>query len=186
MAPTFFMSNCNEVHDISSWCSAYCRLRSMSYMFSRKQWIADDVPHMSLMQIDSYFEKDLMRSLEIYRHSSLEGNKTIRDDFDAVQHLVNDPLLYIIYYSTTVFLYLAPPASECNTTQPSQTSIPPSFSLISFLMPLRPLKLLIPVTLPAPLACSCGMTKAQLTVFFRFIFFLNMFNSWYFTCTHVD
>ncbi|XP_010744050.1 leukocyte surface antigen CD53-like [Larimichthys crocea] len=38
-------------------------------------------------EIDSYFEKDLMRSLEIYRHSSLEGNKTIRDDFDAVQHL---------------------------------------------------------------------------------------------------
>ncbi|TKS78056.1 hypothetical protein D9C73_013118 [Collichthys lucidus] len=40
-----------------------------------------------LITIDSYFEKDLMRSLEIYRHSSLEGNKTIRDDFDAVQHL---------------------------------------------------------------------------------------------------
>ncbi|TKS78060.1 CD53 Cell surface glycoprotein [Collichthys lucidus] len=38
-------------------------------------------------EIDSYFEKDLMQSLEIYRHSSLEGNKTIRDDFDAVQHL---------------------------------------------------------------------------------------------------
>ncbi|KAG8011636.1 Leukocyte surface antigen CD53, partial [Nibea albiflora] len=43
--------------------------------------------HMPLMQIDSYFEKDLMRSLEIYRQSSPEGNKTIRNDFDAVQHL---------------------------------------------------------------------------------------------------
>ncbi|KAG7234953.1 hypothetical protein INR49_003473 [Caranx melampygus] len=38
-------------------------------------------------EIDTYFERDLMRSLEIYRGSSPEGNKTIRADFDAVQHL---------------------------------------------------------------------------------------------------
>ncbi|XP_062274041.1 leukocyte surface antigen CD53-like [Scomber scombrus] len=38
-------------------------------------------------KIDTYFEKDLMQSLEIYRMSSPEGNKTIRDDFDAVQNL---------------------------------------------------------------------------------------------------
>ncbi|XP_034451740.1 leukocyte surface antigen CD53-like [Hippoglossus hippoglossus] len=38
-------------------------------------------------EIDSYFEKDLMQSLEIYRQSSPEGNKTIQEDFDAVQHL---------------------------------------------------------------------------------------------------
>nr|XP_046242070.1 tetraspanin-9-like isoform X3 [Scatophagus argus] len=38
-------------------------------------------------EIDTYFEKDLMQSLEIYRESSQEGNKTIKDDFDAVQHL---------------------------------------------------------------------------------------------------
>ncbi|XP_036954854.1 leukocyte surface antigen CD53-like isoform X1 [Acanthopagrus latus] len=38
-------------------------------------------------EIDTYFEKDLMQSLEIYRQSHPEGNKTIKDDFDAVQHL---------------------------------------------------------------------------------------------------
>uniref|UniRef100_A0A8D0CUU8 Tetraspanin n=1 Tax=Sander lucioperca TaxID=283035 RepID=A0A8D0CUU8_SANLU len=41
-------------------------------------------------EIDTYFEKDLMRSLEIYRQSSPESNTTIKDDFDAVQDLVND------------------------------------------------------------------------------------------------
>lgn len=44
----------------------------------------------SVVQIDTYFERDLMRSLEIYRQSTPEGNKTIKDDFDAVHHLVND------------------------------------------------------------------------------------------------
>nr|XP_033475191.1 uncharacterized protein LOC117252429 isoform X2 [Epinephelus lanceolatus] len=38
-------------------------------------------------EIDTYFENDLMRSLEIYRQSSPESNKTIKEDFDAVQHL---------------------------------------------------------------------------------------------------
>ncbi|KAM7018850.1 leukocyte surface antigen CD53-like [Tautogolabrus adspersus] len=38
-------------------------------------------------EIDSFFEKELMQSLEIYRQSGPEGNKTIKDDFDAVQHL---------------------------------------------------------------------------------------------------
>lgn len=59
----------------------------------------------SVVQIDTYLEKDLMRSLEIYRESSHEGNKPIKDDFDAVQHLVNDPIvdiinlkLYLIYF----------------------------------------------------------------------------------------
>ncbi|XP_022076306.1 leukocyte surface antigen CD53-like [Acanthochromis polyacanthus] len=37
-------------------------------------------------EIDTYFERDLMRSLEIYRDSSPEGNQTIKDDFDAVQY----------------------------------------------------------------------------------------------------
>lgn len=50
----------------------------------------------SVVQIDMYLEKDLMQSLEIYRESSHEGNKTIKEDFDAVQHLVNDPLIYFI------------------------------------------------------------------------------------------
>lgn len=35
-------------------------------------------------------ESDLMQSLKIYRDSSQDGNKTIKDDFDAVQHLVSD------------------------------------------------------------------------------------------------
>ncbi|XP_031733210.1 leukocyte surface antigen CD53-like isoform X1 [Anarrhichthys ocellatus] len=38
-------------------------------------------------EIDTYFERDLMRSLEIYRQSGPESNTTIKDDFDAVQHL---------------------------------------------------------------------------------------------------
>ncbi|XP_028433433.1 leukocyte surface antigen CD53-like [Perca flavescens] len=38
-------------------------------------------------EIDTYFEKDLMKSLEIYRQSSPESNTTIKDDFDAVQDL---------------------------------------------------------------------------------------------------
>lgn len=42
------------------------------------------------MQVDTYMESDLMQSLKIYRDSSQDGNKTIKDDFDAVQHLVNE------------------------------------------------------------------------------------------------
>lgn len=38
-------------------------------------------------EIHTYFEDDLMRSLEIYRQFGPESNTTIRDDFDAVQHL---------------------------------------------------------------------------------------------------
>ncbi|XP_068167173.1 leukocyte surface antigen CD53-like isoform X2 [Antennarius striatus] len=38
-------------------------------------------------EIDTYFEGDLMRSLETYRQSSEEENRTLKDDFDAVQHL---------------------------------------------------------------------------------------------------
>lgn len=38
-------------------------------------------------EIDTYFERDLMGSLEIYRSSSPEGNMTIKNDFDAVQYL---------------------------------------------------------------------------------------------------
>lgn len=46
--------------------------------------------YLSGVQIDTYMERDLMQSLEIYRESTQEGNKTIKDEFDAVQHLVND------------------------------------------------------------------------------------------------
>ncbi|XP_063752678.1 leukocyte surface antigen CD53-like [Eleginops maclovinus] len=38
-------------------------------------------------KIDTYFEKDLMRSLDIYRQSSPENNTAIKKDFDTVQHL---------------------------------------------------------------------------------------------------
>ncbi|KAM7392134.1 hypothetical protein PAMP_022767 [Pampus punctatissimus] len=38
-------------------------------------------------EIDTFFKTDLMRSLEIYRLSSPDGNKTIKADFDAVQYL---------------------------------------------------------------------------------------------------
>ncbi|XP_054630959.1 tetraspanin-9-like isoform X3 [Dunckerocampus dactyliophorus] len=37
--------------------------------------------------IDTYFEKDLMKSLQIYSESGPEENNIIKDDFDAVQHL---------------------------------------------------------------------------------------------------
>lgn len=42
----------------------------------------------SFVQIDTYIENDLMVSLEIYRGSSQDGNQTIKDDFDDVQHVV--------------------------------------------------------------------------------------------------
>ncbi len=51
---------------------------------------------MFVVQIDTFFEKDLMQSLEIYRQSSPEGNKTIKEEFDAVQHLVNSLMHSII------------------------------------------------------------------------------------------
>ncbi|KAM9810704.1 leukocyte surface antigen CD53-like [Neosynchiropus ocellatus] len=38
-------------------------------------------------KIDTYFEQDLMQSLETYRQSSPTGNLTLKADFDAVQHL---------------------------------------------------------------------------------------------------
>lgn len=41
------------------------------------------------LQIHTYFEEDLTRSLEIYRESGSEINTTLKEDFDAVQHLVN-------------------------------------------------------------------------------------------------
>lgn len=62
----------------------------------------------SLLQIDTYFEKDLMRSLEIYRGSSPEGNQTIRADFDAVQHLVNQLLTLSTGTFLLYFLVLLP------------------------------------------------------------------------------
>lgn len=40
------------------------------------------------MQVNTYMESDLMVSLNIYRGSSPDGNQTIKQDFDAVQHLV--------------------------------------------------------------------------------------------------
>lgn len=38
-------------------------------------------------EIDTFFEKDLLRSLESYKQSSEMGNETLRDDFDAVQSI---------------------------------------------------------------------------------------------------
>nr|XP_040052003.1 leukocyte surface antigen CD53-like isoform X1 [Gasterosteus aculeatus aculeatus] len=38
-------------------------------------------------EIHTYFEEDLTRSLEIYRESGSEINTTLKEDFDAVQHL---------------------------------------------------------------------------------------------------
>lgn len=38
-------------------------------------------------EINTYFEADLRRSLEIYRQSSPLANTTLKEDFDAVQHL---------------------------------------------------------------------------------------------------
>ncbi|XP_019716408.1 leukocyte surface antigen CD53-like isoform X2 [Hippocampus comes] len=37
--------------------------------------------------IDTYFEKDLTQSLAVYRQSGPGENQTIKEDFDAVQHL---------------------------------------------------------------------------------------------------
>ncbi|CDQ71007.1 unnamed protein product [Oncorhynchus mykiss] len=38
-------------------------------------------------EIDNFFEKDMMRSLETYKNSTSEGNLTIKEDFDVVQHI---------------------------------------------------------------------------------------------------
>ncbi|KAI1897151.1 hypothetical protein AGOR_G00080240 [Albula goreensis] len=38
-------------------------------------------------EIDTFFEKDLQRSLETYKQSSATGNETLKDDFDAVQSI---------------------------------------------------------------------------------------------------
>uniref|UniRef100_A0A3Q2XMK6 Uncharacterized protein n=1 Tax=Hippocampus comes TaxID=109280 RepID=A0A3Q2XMK6_HIPCM len=43
---------------------------------------------LSTVQIDTYFEKDLTQSLAVYRQSGPGENQTIKEDFDAVQHLV--------------------------------------------------------------------------------------------------
>uniref|UniRef100_A0A3B5LRN9 Tetraspanin n=1 Tax=Xiphophorus couchianus TaxID=32473 RepID=A0A3B5LRN9_9TELE len=53
-------------------------------------------------EIDTYFEKDLTRSLEVYMESGPEGNKTIKKDFDAVQYLVNDKPLILICRSAGI------------------------------------------------------------------------------------
>ncbi|XP_062310017.1 leukocyte surface antigen CD53-like [Osmerus eperlanus] len=37
-------------------------------------------------EIDTFFEKDLMKSLEIYKHSSPDVNLAMKNEFDAVQH----------------------------------------------------------------------------------------------------
>lgn len=54
------------------------------------------------MQVDTYMESDLMQSLKIYRDSSQDGNKTIKDDFDAVQHLVNDQEVTLSFYCIVI------------------------------------------------------------------------------------
>ncbi|XP_064155702.1 leukocyte surface antigen CD53-like isoform X1 [Anguilla rostrata] len=38
-------------------------------------------------EIDTFFEKDLLHSLESYKQSSEMGNETLREDFDAVQSI---------------------------------------------------------------------------------------------------
>lgn len=38
-------------------------------------------------EIEVYFERDLMQSLEVYRQSGPEENRTLREDFDSVHHL---------------------------------------------------------------------------------------------------
>lgn len=62
--------------------------------------------NLTCLQIDTYFEKDLMQSLEIYRQSHPEGNKTIKDDFDAVQHLVSDPLVFLFHYILYIKIFI--------------------------------------------------------------------------------
>lgn len=60
------------------WPYEYCTVSSSAY----------DHAWLSVVQIGTYFERDLTRSLEIYKQSSPDGNMTIKDDFDAVQYLV--------------------------------------------------------------------------------------------------
>lgn len=43
-----------------------------------------------VLQVDTYMENDLKQSLEIYRLSSEEDNRNLKDQLDAVQNLVNN------------------------------------------------------------------------------------------------
>lgn len=61
-----------------------------------------------LQQIDTYFEKDLTRSLEVYMESGPEGNKTIKEDFDAVQYLVNDKPLVLMSLFRKIHIWRVP------------------------------------------------------------------------------
>lgn len=68
------------------------------------------------MQIGTYFEKDLMYSLEIYKLSGPGENQTLKDDFDAVQYLVNDKLLS----SVRLIMHVLPHHLKLNT-EPSNS-----------------------------------------------------------------
>lgn len=43
-----------------------------------------------VLQVDTYMENDLKQSLEIYKLSSEEDNRSLKDQLDAVQNLVNN------------------------------------------------------------------------------------------------
>lgn len=63
------------------------------------------------MQIGTYFEKDLMHSLEIYKISGPGENQILKDDFDAIQYLVNDKLLS----SVRLIMHVLPHHLKLNT-----------------------------------------------------------------------
>lgn len=48
------------------------------------------------MQVHTYMESDLTVSLNIYRGSRPDGNQTIKNDFDDVQHLVKNKKIYTL------------------------------------------------------------------------------------------
>lgn len=58
-----------------------------------------------VLQVDTYMENDLKQSLEIYRLSSEENNRNLKDQFDAVQNLVNNQWFHWKEEKTTICIH---------------------------------------------------------------------------------
>lgn len=81
---------------VSKHCFCSCPVGSSIFLFFR---------FLSVMQIGTYFEKALMHSLEVYKISGPGENQTLKDDFDAIQYLVNDKLLSSVRLIMHVLLH---------------------------------------------------------------------------------
>lgn len=68
-----------------------------------------------VLQVDTYMENDLKKSLEIYRLSSEEDNRNLKDQLDAVQNLVNNQWFNWKEWKTELFASTPSSDSEFDT-----------------------------------------------------------------------